>query len=98
MVRIYSEDKAQKYDYMQKIDQIEREHFVKFNVYGDAIMDGAGFCDDIIDFAKNEGFKIDEEHMVVSKKRVVSNFIFTKENIIIITSHIIKRKGIKDYV
>jgi hypothetical protein len=98
MIRIYSKDRAQKYDYMQKIAQIEREHFVKFNTYGDAIMDGAGFCDDIIDFGKNEGFKIAEEHMVVSKKRVVSNFIFTKENIIIIMSHIVRRKGIKDYV
>lgn len=82
--------------YMQKINQIERRHLVKYNGYGDMIMDGSDFCDDIVNFAIDEDFTMDEEYTVVSKKKAVATFILSDARITIILSYIVKRKGLRE--
>ena len=79
--------------YKQKLEYIKSLHFVKYNVYGEEIMDSGEICDDIFDFAVKEGFIFEEEHKSVTKKKVVSTFILTKGHITIVFSCIIRRKG-----
>ena len=93
---IYGLTQREKDYYMQRIRQIERNHLVKYNDYGDMIMDGSDFCDDIINFAVDENFTVDEEYTIVSKKKAVATFILTDTRITMVLTYIIKRKGLRE--
>ena len=93
---IYGATQCEQDYYVQRISQIERNHLVKYNIYGDMIMDGSDFCDDIVNFAVDEDFTVDEEYTIVSKKKAVTTFILTDARITIILTYIIKRKGLRE--
>lgn len=92
---IYGATPERESELILAIRAIEKKYFVKHNEGGDKVFEGTAFYDAMMDFAVKEGFVIDEDYIIVSKKKAVVTLILVDGTVTVILNYIVKRRGIE---